>query len=46
MGEIFAGLDVLHPGFVAVSDWRADDEPQPRPAPGQVSVYGAVGRKP
>jgi hypothetical protein len=45
MGEIFAGLEVLEPGFVAVSEWRAADEPLPRPEPGQVAVYGAVGRK-
>jgi S-adenosyl methyltransferase len=43
--EIFAGLTVVEPGFVAVSDWRAEDEPQPRPDPGDVAVYGAVGRK-
>ena len=45
LGEIFAGLEVLEPGFVAVSDWRAEGEPQPRPDPGEVAVYGAVARK-
>jgi S-adenosyl methyltransferase len=44
--EIFAGLEILDPGFVAVSDWRAENEPDPRPQPGEVAVYGAVGRKP
>ncbi len=46
LSEIFAGLEILDPGFVAVSDWRAENEPEPRPHPGEVAVYGAVGRKP
>jgi len=46
LGEIFAGLDVVEPGFVAVSQWRADAEPEPRPTPAEVSVYGAVARIP
>jgi SAM-dependent methyltransferase len=46
MAEIFAGLEMLDPGLVAVSDWRAEQEPQPRPYPGEVAVYGAVARKP
>jgi len=29
-----------------VSEWRAENEPQPRPNPDDVAVYGAVGRKP
>ena len=45
LGEIFAGLEVVEPGFVAVSEWRAESEPQPRPDPGEVAVYGAVARK-
>jgi hypothetical protein len=46
MAEIFTDLEILDPGFVAVSDWRAEAEPNPRPHPGEVAVYGAVGRKP
>ncbi|RZU53256.1 S-adenosyl methyltransferase [Krasilnikovia cinnamomea] len=42
----FSGLHLLEPGIVSVADWRADDEPQPRPAPAEVAWYGAVGRKP
>lgn len=41
----FAGLDVLDPGVVLVSDWRRDD-PGPRPLPSQINFYGGVGRKP
>jgi O-methyltransferase involved in polyketide biosynthesis len=40
----FDGLDVLTPGFVAVSDWRPEDSAGDRPTPEQVSLYGAVGR--
>ncbi|WP_250028893.1 SAM-dependent methyltransferase [Paractinoplanes maris] len=40
------GLEALEPGLVVVSDWRAGDEPEPRPAPAEVAVYGIVARKP
>jgi hypothetical protein len=41
----FAGLDVLDPGVVLVSDWRPEPG-QPRPDPHLVTCYGAVARKP
>ena len=41
----FAGLDVLDPGVVLVSDWRPEPG-QPRPAPHLVTCYGAVAGKP
>ena len=44
--ELFDGLDLMEPGIVAVSEWRAEAEPKPRPVPAEVAVYGAVGRKP
>jgi hypothetical protein len=43
---LFDGLDLVEPGVVAVSEWRAGDEPQPRPDPGDVAMFGAVGRLP
>ena len=43
--EFFAGLDVLDPGVVLVSDWRPEPG-QPRPDPHLVTCYGAVARKP
>jgi hypothetical protein len=46
LGEILAGLDVVEPGFVAISHWRAEAEPEPRPTPAEVSVYGAVALLP
>jgi hypothetical protein len=40
------GLHVLPPGMEIISQWRRElDDPAP-PAPEQVAVYGAVGRKP
>jgi hypothetical protein len=41
----FSGLDLVPPGVVLVSEWRPDGE-APRPAPAEVSCYGAVARKP
>jgi len=42
-GRFFAELDIVDPGIVAVSDWRP--ERRDRPAPVDVAIYGAVGRK-
>lgn len=41
----FSGLEFMPPGLVLVSDWRPDTD-GPRPAPEEVSWYGAVARKP
>jgi hypothetical protein len=43
--EFFAGLYLVEPGIVPVSDWRADRLPAERPTPDQVSIYGGMGRK-
>jgi hypothetical protein len=40
----FDGLELLEPGVVSVSEWRAETEPQPRPAVADVSWYGGVAR--
>ncbi|MBU2667458.1 SAM-dependent methyltransferase [Actinoplanes bogorensis] len=45
VARLVDGLEVLEPGIVPVSDWRAADEPQPRPTPAEVAVYGLVARK-
>ncbi len=42
--RFFAGTELLDPGIVSTSEWRAEDEPQPRPAAADVGAYGAVGR--
>jgi hypothetical protein len=44
--EFFAGLDLVQPGIVAVSEWRADPDAEEQPAPVDASIFGAVGRKP
>ncbi len=41
----FSGLDMVDPGLVLVSEWRPDSEDL-RPLPGEVGMYGGVGRKP
>jgi O-methyltransferase involved in polyketide biosynthesis len=43
-GEFFAGMELLPPGIVAVSEWRPDRPPAERATPGEVSINGAVGR--
>jgi S-adenosyl methyltransferase len=44
--QVFDGLELVEPGVVICSEWRAEDEPKPRPQPAEISVYGGVGRKP
>lgn len=45
VGRFFDGLELVPPGIVPLAEWRAADEPQPRPSPADISGYGAVGRK-
>jgi len=44
VSRFFDGLDLLEPGIVSVSDWRA--QPGPRPTPAEATGYGAVARRP
>jgi hypothetical protein len=44
--RFFEGLDLVDPGIVSVAEWRADDEPQPRPSFVDISGYAAVARIP
>ena len=46
VARFFDRLQLVAPGIVSVAEWRAQDEPQPRPAPAEVAWYGAVARKP
>jgi hypothetical protein len=41
----FAGLELVPPGVVLVSEWRPT-APPPRPSPAEVNIYGGVARKP
>jgi hypothetical protein len=46
-GDLFlAGLDLVPPGVVPVSEWRPDQQRGPAPLPDEVGYYGAVARKP
>jgi SAM-dependent methyltransferase len=40
----FAGLELVPPGVVLVSEWRPEADP-PRPTPSEVNCYGGVARK-
>jgi SAM-dependent methyltransferase len=40
----FDGLDPVDPGFVSIAEWRAENEPKPRPTNLEVGCYGAVAR--
>ena len=42
----FEGLEIVEPGIVLVSDWRADDDPADRPVSDDLGIYAVVGRKP
>jgi len=44
--DLFAGLELVEPGVTPVSEWRAESEPEPRPNPAHIAMYGGVGRKP
>ena len=41
---VFAGLDLVPPGGVLVSEWRPESD-GPRPTPAEVSFYGGVACK-
>ena len=42
--RLFHGHELVDPGIVVVSEWRAGDEPPPRPSEVEVSTYGGVAR--
>jgi len=43
---LFTGLDLVEPGVVPVSEWRAAGEAGPRPDPGDIAMFAGVARKP
>jgi SAM-dependent methyltransferase len=42
----FDGLELVEPGIVPLSQWRAEHEPRPRPTVEEVSCFGGVARVP
>jgi hypothetical protein len=46
IARFFDGLDVLDPGVVSISNWRAEQERQPRPDESETATDCAVARIP
>ena len=44
--HFFDGLEVLDPGVVSISSWRAENEPEPRPDESETATDCAVARIP
>jgi hypothetical protein len=42
ISRFFDGCELISPGLVPISEWRAEIEPQPRPVPAEAALYGAV----
>ena len=42
----FRGLELVPPGLLVISEWRPESAASPRPQAWEVSVNGAVARKP
>jgi hypothetical protein len=42
IGRFFAGTELLAPGIVPLAEWRAENEPQPRPSPADITMYAGV----
>jgi hypothetical protein len=45
-GRFFEGLVLLPPGIVSAAEWRAENEPQPRPTAADTATHCAVARLP
>jgi hypothetical protein len=46
LAELLTGLEIVDPGIVSVSDWRARDEPEPRLTPEEAGILAVVARVP
>ncbi|MFI7603080.1 SAM-dependent methyltransferase [Actinoplanes sp. NPDC049681] len=44
IARFFDGLELIPPGLAPVAEWRAEDEPAPRPAPAETAMYAGVAR--
>jgi hypothetical protein len=46
VARFFDGLELVPPGIVSIAEWRAENEPEPRPTAEESYAYGAVARIP
>lgn len=44
VARFFDGMDLVPPGLVPTSEWRAEHEAQPRPSGAEVAAYGGIAR--
>ncbi|HEY0718154.1 MAG TPA: SAM-dependent methyltransferase [Streptosporangiaceae bacterium] len=44
--RFLTGLELVPPGLVPMVEWRAENEPEPRPSAAKAGAYAALGRKP
>jgi hypothetical protein len=42
--RFFDGLELLAPGVVPLAEWRAEDEPKPRPTAAETAMYAGLAR--
>ncbi|MET0494492.1 MAG: SAM-dependent methyltransferase [Actinoplanes sp.] len=42
--RFFTGLELIPPGVAPVAEWRAEHEPQPRPAAAETSMFAGLAR--
>jgi len=42
--RFFDGFDLVPPGVTPLAQWRAEDEPQPRPTAAETAMYAGVAR--
>jgi hypothetical protein len=42
--RFFDGLTLIDPGVVPIAEWRAADEPQPRPAAAETAMYAGIAQ--
>jgi hypothetical protein len=42
--RFFDGLELLAPGVAPVAEWRAEDEPEPRPTAAETAMYAGLAR--
>ena len=42
--RFFAGLELIPPGVAPVAEWRAEHEPQPRPAAAETGMFAGLAR--